>query len=32
MTNYAFHIHHLQWFDAHYITEASCEIAASGDY
>ena len=28
MTNYACHIHHLQWFDAHYLTKASCEIAA----
>ena len=29
MTNYACHIHHLQWFDAHYLTKASCKIAAS---
>ena len=29
MTNYACHIHHLQRFDAHYLTKASCEIAAS---
>ena len=28
MTNYACHIHYLQWFDAHYLTEASCEIVA----
>ena len=29
MTNYATHIHHLQWFDAHYLTVALCKIAAS---
>ena len=29
MTNYACHMHHLQWVDAHYIIKASCEIAAS---
>ena len=29
MTNYACHIHNLQWFDAHYLTGASWEIAAS---
>ena len=29
MTNYACHIHNLQWLDAHYLNEASCEIAAS---
>ena len=29
MTNYASHIHHLQWFDAHYYTKASFEISAS---
>ena len=29
MTNYACHKHHIQWFDGHYITEASCEIEAS---
>ena len=28
MTNYAWDIHNLQWFDAHYLTKASCEIAA----
>ena len=28
MTNYACHIHHLQLFDANYLTKASCEIAA----
>ena len=29
MTNYACHIHNLQWFDAHYLTKASCEIETS---
>ena len=29
MPNYSCHKHHLQWFDAHYLTKASCEIAAS---
>ena len=29
MTNYACHIYDLQLFDAHYLTKASCESAAS---
>ena len=29
MTNYACHTHHFQRFDAHYLTKALCEIAAS---
>ena len=29
MNNYACHKHHLQRFDAHYLTKASCEIEAS---
>ena len=29
MTNDACDIHHLQLFDVHYLTEASCDIAAS---
>ena len=28
MTNYACYKYHLQWFDAHYLTEALWEIAA----
>ena len=28
MPNYACQKHHLQCFDAHYLTEASCEISA----
>ena len=28
MPNDSWHKHHLQWFDAYYLTEASCEIAA----
>ena len=34
MTNYACHKHYLQWFDAHYLTKASCEVSASslGDF
>ena len=29
MPNYACHKHQLHWFSAHYLTKASCEIAAS---
>ena len=29
MPDYSCHKHHLQWFDGHYLTKASCEIAAS---
>ena len=29
MPNYSCHKHHPQWFDANYLTKASCEIAPS---
>ena len=29
MPNYSCHKHHLHWFDPHYLTKASCKIAAS---
>ena len=29
MPNYSCHKHHLHWFDAYYLTKASCEMSVS---